>query len=632
LSNAPERRFQQLGLIFTAICLLAAGTNVRAENPVVLSATRVEFGAQSIHTTSQQQIVTLSNLQNVALNFSSIEVSGNFQEHDDCGQSIPALSTCKIKVKFQPLKLGSRNGFVRLGYDAGSRQQQIQLSGLGIPQAVTTYHYGNARRGANTSETILKPSNVNMNQFGKLFSLPVDGGILSQPLYVPYLQIPNLGFHNVVFVATQHNSLYAFDADNGKKLWSINLGPYVPDDGCPSLDSGIIATPVIDPTSNTIYLDAKVMRSGTPAHELHAIDIQNGAERPYSPVVVQANVPGTGSGSVGGNLTFDATIERSRSALLLDNGLIYLAFAQDCDVDLPDLDRGWLLAYNVSNFNQTGVFVTAPDAHGGGIWASGGGPAVDAKHDIYVATGNGHFDANQGGNDYGDSVLRLAPGTLGMIDYFTPHNQATLSTNDEDLGSGGIVLLPAQETSPHHLMVIAGKQGRIYILKRNHPGEYNSNFDNVIQKNNTIQANYSTPSYWNQNLYFAAVGDYPKAYSFSQGRLSDTPTSSASTTYPYPGAVTVVSANRLIHGILWAMQSGGTASGNEVLHAYKATNLGVELYNSDQAGTRDVPGIPGQSFESILVANGKVYVPSGEPQISVFGLLPQASTVQPASN
>lgn len=490
---------------------------------------------------------------------------------------------------------------------------------------ILTYHYNNTRTGANASETILTPANVNVSHFGKLFSRPVNGGIYAQPLYVPNLSIPGHGPHNVVYIATQHNWLYAFDADNGATLWAKNLGPYQPNpQGCTEPgDTGVIGTPVINRLTNTIYAVAATLRSGTPRQELNALDITTGARRSPSPVVITARVPGTGFGSVGGTLTFNALTEFQRPALLLNNGAIYIGFAAHCDYQpFSAQGHGWLFAYNASTLRQNGSFVVTPNGFGAGIWASGGGPAADANGNIYFSTGDGTFDVDKGGIDYGDSVIKLSPG-LSLLDYFTPYNQAQLEANAADLGSGGILLLPTQSTSPNHLLVTAGKAGFIYLINRDSLGRYTMN--GVVQVNGHIVGLFSTPTFWNNHLYFAGTGynggDAPKAFSFSGGRMSTNPTSQAAVTYPYPGAVTVVSANGGTNGILWALQHGGTASGNEVLHAYNATNLANELYNSDQAGSRDLPGLVGKQFESIIVTNGKVYVPTGQPQLSVFGLL-----------
>jgi hypothetical protein len=497
---------------------------------------------------------------------------------------------------------------------------------------ILTYHYNKARTGANTSETILTPGNVNYMRFGKLFSRKVESGIYAQPLYVPNVSIPTKGIHNVVYVATQHNWLYAFDADNPTTtmpLWSKNLGPYQPTpQGCAGPgDIGIIGTPVINLPTNTMYAVAATLRNGIAQQELNAIDITTGARRSPSPVVITATVSGSGFGSVAGKLTFNGLTEFQRPALALD-GSLYIGFAAHCDFQPYSAQgHGWLFSYNPTTLQRNSSFIVTRNGFGGGIWASGGGPAVDAFHNIYFSTGDGTFDMNQQGVvvDYGDSVIKLSS-SLSPQDYFTPFNEAVLEANEADLGSGGTLLLPDQSTSPVHLLVTAGKVGFIYLINRDSLGHYSSSRDNVVQENGQIVGLFGTPAFWNNRLYFVGTGynggDYPKVFSFSGGRISSTPTSQGAHTYPFPGAVPVVSANGNTNGILWALQHGGTASGNEVLHAYDATNLAHELYNSEQAGIRDYPGRAGSEFESIIVDNGKVYVPTDQPQLTVFGLLP----------
>jgi hypothetical protein len=606
-----------------AVISLAAAT-VSAQPPVTVSPNLV-FADQPIYTNSSPRTVTVSNLQNVALNFSSIQVVGDFVQSNTCGGSIPGNSTCIVTVLFQPKALGVRTGTLRLTDDASNDPQAVTLSGVGIPASVMTYHYNNARTGADSSETILTPANVNVNQFGKLFSLSVDAGILAQPLYISDLQIPGLGTHNVIYVATQHNSLYAFDADNGATLWSVNLGPYQPNpQNCLSPgDVGIAGTPVIDPSSNTLYAVAATIRGGVPQHELHAIDISTGLERSYSPKYITATASGTGPGSTGGSIGFVHDAEFQRPALLLDNRAVYVGFGSYCDFGEAEGARGWLMAYNVPGLQPISSFVVTPNGSLGAIWESGGGPAADANHSVYITTGNGLFDIDQGGPDYGDSVIKLASRTLARLDYFTPFDQATLDTQDEDLGSGGITLLPDQATSPIHVMVTGDKRGRIYSMNRDSLGRYNSSVDQIVQEQPGTNGQFGTPTFWNNTLYYVSAADYPKAFSLSNGRIPNSPSSQAAVMYRYPGSITVVSANRQTDGILWAVQRSGPApSGIYVLHAYNARNLAQELYNSNQAGTRDVPGVVGKNFESIIVANGKVYLPTGQPGLAVFGLLP----------
>lgn len=514
-------------------------------NPVIISPyTGAAFDNQAVNTPSSPQTLTVLNQQAVPLNFSSIGIaSPNFQQSNTCGSSIPGNSSCTVMVTFMPASLGPFGGIVKLTDDASTSPQGIPLSGNGVAPSPTptptatatptptptststptptptpasmvsivTYHVDNARTGANTSETILTPTNVNYTQFGKLFSVPVDFLICAQPLYVPNLQIPGLGTHNVIYVGTLHNSLYAFDADNGATLWSVSLGPYQPQSKTASdTDAGIMGTPVIDPSSNTIYVVARTLRNGNSQYELHALDITTGVEQPSSPVVIAGSVAGTGYSSVGGILTFNAANQRQTLASLLDNGVLYVGFSNcqygACDGPYVGHGHGWLFAYNPSTLQRQGLFVTSPNGYGSGIWESGGGLAADADHNIYFVTGNGNFDVAQGGIDYGDSVIKLTPNSMSVLDYFTPFNQATLEANDEDLGSAGITLLPDQPNSPSHLMVTAGKQGLIYLINRDDLGHYNSSTDNVVQELGGINSLYGSPTFWNNTLYLGKQG------------------------------------------------------------------------------------------------------------------------------
>jgi outer membrane protein assembly factor BamB len=627
----------------------------------------VAFGNQVINTSSAPQTVTVTNQQSVSLNFSSIKAPHYFQQSNNCGSSIPGNSSCAITLVFTPGALGPISEAAVITDNAANSPQAIQLFGNGVAASPTpspsstpspspsstpsptptptpsptpspsptpgtisilTYHYDNARDGANTNETILAPANVNVDQFGRLFSIPTDSAMYAQPLYVPNVQIPGMATHKVVYVATQHNSLYAFDADNGSTLWSVSLGPYQPmPEGCEEPgDVGIIGTPVIDPSSNTIYAGAATLRNGHPMQELHALDITTGAERSFSPVVISASAPGTGSGSQNGFVAFNPLTEFQRPSLLLNNGVLYVGFASHCDIGGTVGVHGWLFTYDPSTLQQTSLFLTTPDATFGGIWMSGSGPAADVYNNVYLSTGNGPFDANQGGPDYGDSAIKLSTTSLAVLDYFTPSNQAILSTDDLDLGSGGVLLLPDQPTAPIHLLVTGDKQGNVFLINRDNMGQYSPNANNVVQLEKINGGIWSTPAFWNNTLYFAAGASTPTAYPLMNGLLPATPSSRAAEQFRYPGAIPVISANGQANGILWALQHGGTASGNEVLHAYDATNLANELYNSDQAGSRDLPGLAGpfaeSEFESIIVANGKVYVPTGQPQLTIFGLLP----------
>ncbi len=493
---------------------------------------------------------------------------------------------------------------------------------------IFTYKYDNARTGQYLTEGTLTPANVNMSQFGKKFTFNVDGYVYAQPLYVQGVTMAAGGTYNAVYVATEHDSVYAFDADGDvtTPLWQVSfINPgagitTVPtgDVGSPIYpEVGITSTPVIDPSSGTIYVEATTKENGLYFHRLHALDLTSGAEKFGGPAVISGSVPGNGSGNDGaGNVPFQPKLELQRSALLLLNGNIYIAFASYGDFGEF---HGWIFAYNAANLSQAGIWNSTPNGQDGGIWQGGGGLAADSAGSIYGITGNGSADQ---GPDYGDSFLRLtfASGAFTVDDYFTPFNQQYLSTYDVDVGSGGPLILPDQPGSFPHLITGAGKEGTIYLLDRDNLGKYSTSVDNVVQEianalgSSTSDNNFCTPSYWQGRVYYFGSSDVGKAFSLSGGLLSTTPESESSLNYGFPGATTVISANGTSNGILWALERNG----NE-LHAYDATNLANELYNSGQAGARDSLGTVIR-FTVPLVANGRVYVGT-KSTLVVYGLL-----------
>jgi hypothetical protein len=439
--------------------------------------------------------------------------------------------------------------------------------------------------------------------------------------------------------------VYAFDADGSSTapLWRISfLGSNVTT--VPANDTGetsdispeigITGTPVIDPASNTLYVVAKTKEGGsTYVQRLHALDLGTGAEKFGGPVTIQASVPGSGSGSSGGQVRFDPLRHNQRAALLLSNGVVYLAFGSHGDQ--PPY-HGWVLGYSASTLQQVFVVNVSPNSQAGGIWHANGGPAADAAGNIYVVTGNGPFDANTGGKDFGDSFLRITPsGTI--VDYFTPWNQGSLNANDFDLGAAGAMLLPDQPGAHPHLLVSAGKNNTIYLVDRDTMGHYSgtTNDNQVVQSlvdvfpNGTPEpGNYSAPVFFNGTVYFGPVADNVQAFSLSNGRLSTTPQTRSSDVFSYPGAMMAISAAGAINGILWAIQRNGNcgtdvscgSAGPGVLKAYDPSNLGTLLYSSDQSGARDTLDFA-TKFSIPLVANGKVFVGS-MGYLTVYGLLP----------
>jgi len=456
----------------------------------------------------------------------------------------------------------------------------------------------------------------------------------AQPLYLQSVKIANQGLHNVVYVATAHGSVYAFDADGktAKPLWhtsfvNLNTGitavpqGLVEDNSFPAGELGVIGTPVIDPATGTLYVVAYTDENGELIYRLHALDVTSGAEKLGGPAEIQATVSGTGDETDGhGQVPFDPKAHLQRPSLGLVNGGIYIGFGSHADT-WPW--HGWLFAYNATSLKQLAVWNTTPNGSAGAIWAAGGAPAADANGNIYVATGNGTFDGSSGGQDYGDSILKLDPQTLGIVDSFTPFNQAVLYANDVDLGSGGPMLLPDQPGQYPHLLVVAGKEGRIYLLNRDGLGGYATDADaGVVQElNEQINPNnLSTPVYWQGNIYFSSENDRLKMFRLTNGKLSDSPTAASTATFGYAGSTPSISANGSSNGIVWAINTTAVLTGGPAqLYAFDATNVAHELYDSTQAGSRDTLGTANK-FAVPTVINGKVYVGTAT-ELDVFGLL-----------
>jgi fibronectin type 3 domain-containing protein len=496
-----------------------------------------------------------------------------------------------------------------------------------------THHNDNLRTGQNINEKVLTPAIVNQAQFGKLFSYTLDGIAFASPLYVANVNIPGKGVHNVVYVATEHDSVYAWDADGltTTALWKVSFlksgVTSVPcgDTGeCGDIPTeiGITGTPVIDPASGTLYVAAKTKEGTSYVQRLHALDITTGAEKFGGPVVIQASVPGSGQGSSGGQMAFNNLRENQRPALLLLNGNIYMGWASHGD-QLPW--HGWIIGYNATTLQQVAAFCVSPNDFGGGVWSSGGGLGADSTGNIYFTTGNGGFTANTGGKDYGDSVVKLSP-TGTVVDYFTPFDQANMESQNFDLSSAGPVLLLDQPGTFPHLLIAAAKSGTIYVVNRDNMGHFHAGSDSQIPQSlpgilpNGLEeeGNYSAPAFFNGYVYFAAVNDTLKAFQLTNGLLSSGPTSQSLDVYPNRGGSFAVSGNGNSNGIVWAMQDNNP--GNGILRAYDAGNLANELYDSSQAGSRDTFGVASK-FSIPLVANGKVFV-GAQNHLVGFGLLP----------
>ncbi|MGA7191141.1 MAG: immunoglobulin domain-containing protein [Candidatus Acidiferrales bacterium] len=496
---------------------------------------------------------------------------------------------------------------------------------------VLTYHNDVARTGQNLNETTLTTANLNSTNFGKVGNLSVDAGVDAEPLYVSNLAVAGSS-HNVVFVVTENDSVYAFDADTFAQLWQVSVlgaNETASDNrGCGQVSPiiGITSTPVIDPHAGAhgeIFLVAMSKDSGGSYHQrLHALDLTTGAEESGSPISIQAMLP-----NINGTTTFDPKQYKERAALLLLNGVIYTTWASHCD-DGPY--TGWVIGYNETTLSPAGVLDVILNGGDGAIWMAGDGPAADSSGNIYFLDANGTFDDTLDGSgfpehgDYGNAFIKISTtgGNLSVADYFTMYNTDQESGADEDLGSGGEILLPDlkdNQGNTWQLGVGAGKDGHIYVVNRNLMGKFNTSNDSAIYQeidsNGLTGGVFSTPAYFNNTVYYAAVNDVLRAFSISNAKLVAPAGSQSSASYPYPGGTPSISANGTTNAIVWVVQN----SGGGVLRAYDATNLATELYDSNQApNSRD--HFADNKFITPMIANGNVYI--GTPNsVVVFGLL-----------
>jgi hypothetical protein len=502
---------------------------------------------------------------------------------------------------------------------------------------VVTYHYDAMRTGANTNETVLTPANVNSTKFGLLGSFAVDGHVDGQPLYLSNVSIPGAGTKNVLYVVTEHDSVFAFDADSVSgatttSLWKTSMlqpGETPSDDrncGQVTPEIGITSTPVIDRTRNAIYVVAVAKTSaGAYVHRIHALNLATGAELFGGPTTVTATYPGSGANSASGTDTFDPAQYNERPALLQVGATIYTTWGSHCDA--PPYNS-WVMAYSADTLKQTNVINLVPNGNDGGIWMAGAGPAADANGNIYFIIGNGDFDTTltsaglPSNGDCGNCFVKVAPAPkMALSDYFTPLNTVAESNADVDFGSGGPVLLPDLTDSAgvtHHLAVGAGKDQNIYVVDRDHMGKFNPSTNAIYQLIGGQLADgvFSKPSFFNNTLYIGAVSDSIKAFSVSNAKLTTTPSSKTANTFHYPGGTSVISASGTTNAILWAVEN----STNGVLYAYDATNLATKLYDSTQAANGRDTFSPNK-YITPMVTNGKVYVGT-QNSVAVFGILP----------
>lgn len=512
---------------------------------------------------------------------------------------------------------------------------------LTAPAPILTQHNDNNRSGTNLDETILNTSNVNPNQFGKLFSRQVDGQIYAQPLYLSSVEIQKIAsteFHNIVYIATMHNTVYAFDADDpnaSQPLWSTNLGPSIPlpdpnigTTGYIKVEVGILSTPVISIANNTIYVVSTNKDPNKPtsdpsaySHRLYALDIMNGGI--VNSVLIAGTYPGTASDGSNGIVTFNSQRQLQRSSLLLSNNRIYVAFASHEDIT-PS--HGWIMSYDANTLEQIAVFNTTPNGELGTIWQGGQGPASDQYGNIYFSTGNGDFDGNNltptnpTPTNLGDCVVKLSP-NLKLLDWFSPFDNTFLNQTDTDLGSGGVLLLPKLTGTNKDLLIAGGKGSKTYLIDRNNMGHFNlSNDSQIVQSFYISNGDGSCPLingpvYWNEFVYFAP-SDGVKAYRFNEttGIFDTNPASQGTVFLDYFGGWMSISANGDKEGILFI-------SGHKnVLQAFDASNLQTELWNSNMNVSRDAIKTTSK-FCPVTIANGKVYVPTFDNQFIVYGLL-----------
>jgi hypothetical protein len=653
--------------------------NLTVAAPSVTIVLSPSMAAVAASTQTQTFVANVTgNISNLAVNWSV----------DGIANGNTTVGTISASGLYSPPATGGTHTVTATSTALPSSSGSASVAITDLP-GVFTYHNDLSRDGANTQEYALTSSTVTTSNFGKLFSCPVDGAVYTQPLWVPGLSIGG-GTHNVIFVATQHDTIFAFDADASPCVtyWQQNLldslhggtngeVPVVWEDvgycyGDVYPEVGVTGTPVIDPTTNTIYLVSASevpgpqsgncqLPPGSFFHRLHALDITTGDEKFGPPIPIAAQVAGTGDGSSGGTVSFNSQLEHNRSGLALSNGIVYVPFAAHEDA-APY--HGWLLGYNASNVQQqVSVFNTTPNGVGGadgGIWAGGGAPAVDSTAnggDVYVSTGNGVFDEGSGmslENDYGDSILRLNPVTgntvtpnglnLNLNGWFTPYDEYNLEQNDTDLGSGGVVLLPDQTSAPTHLLVEIGKEGVVYLVDRDNMGRFQAANNSQIVQSFNASGLWGTPAFWQNGLYTAGAGDNLKLFSFtagSPGQFGTNPSSHSVQVFNFPDASPSISSQGASNGIAWAIDAslygyaspnaaGGincyvspvpaACTGPAILHAYDATDLATELWNTTMAANnRDRAG-NAVKFVPPTIANGKVYV-STRTEIDVYGLL-----------
>jgi hypothetical protein len=627
------RRLTNLSFFLALSMILAGCSSSSQPGPTVLSA-----AAPSITTQPANQTVTAGQTATF-----SVTVMGttpfSYQWQNGATAITGATSSSYTTPATTTADSGSQYSVVVSNAIATVTSNAATLTVNAAVAATTdvlTYHNDIARTGQNLTESTLTTSNVNSSTFGKLGFYAVDGLVDAEPLYASNLAVPNNGTHNVLIAATEHDSVYAFDADSGASLWQVTMlktGETTSDDrGCGQVtpEIGVTSTPVIDRTSGpngAVYVVAMSKDASGDYHQrLHALDLALGTELFGGPTEVQATYPGTGDNSSNGKVVFDPGQYEERSALLLLNGVIYTGWTSHCDARPY---TGWIMGYSESTLAQTTVLNVTPNGNEGSIWMAGAGLAADTSGNIYFLDANGVFDTtlNSGGfpsqGDYGNAFMKLSTSgnQLAVADYFEMDNGPAESDSDTDLGSGGTIVLPDLidgSGNTWHLAVGAGKDSNLYLVNRDSMGKFSPNNNNIYQELSGALPGgvFAMPAYFNNTIYYGSVGSPIQAFTITNAKLSTSATAQTANTFGYPGATPSISANGSSSGIVWAVENTSPA----VLHAYNATNLS-EIYNSNQASNgRDQFG-NGNKFITPTIINGKVFVgtPTG---VAVFGLLP----------
>jgi hypothetical protein len=541
-----------------------------------------------------------------------------------------------------------------------SNQNSLQDSQPGKFNGVLMWKGDSSGTGVYGSESTLTPANVNATQFGKLASFQTNGLIIAQPLYVANLKMSDGTTHNAIIVATEHDSVYAFDADapgstplwerdyvdaaNGVTTMADNFGGRTTLGG----EVGITGTPYIDSGLGVLYFVTTLARNGTPEQWLRAVDITSGEDFGPGSTKITASVPGDGRGSAGDEIPFDPSVQNQRAGLTEAGGAVVVAWGSFSDWGVY---HGWLMAFDPATLLMKAVFNPTPQSQsvdaasgpsdyggGGAFWQGGAAPSVDSNGNIYLNAADGSFDADTGGKNYGDTMLKLSlnGSSFQVLDSFTPANADCIDLHDLELGSGGVALLPSDAGSGTALAVAYSKEGRLYLVNRSKLGGFNAGGDSQIVQEFMVGAQecsdgilgdvaegpgwnrlYGNPAYWNENLYAAASNMPLKQYQFQGGMLSASPVAVSSSVYGLRGGNIVVSANGTQNGIAWVYEKSENSQG--ILHAYDATNVSQELWNSNMNGGRDGMGT-GIGFGTPVVVNGKV-ITAADSVVNVYGEL-----------